>query len=142
MHHAPEILKEKGHKLTPQRLAIWHLLIEGGHYSADDIFKILADTVPGIDKSTVYRTLELLSELTLVRETKLPDNISRFEATDRPGHHHMVCDRCKTIFHFEDKMITLRLEDAAKSKSFSNSRFEVCINGICRNCQPKEGYEN
>lgn len=138
MHHAPDILKETGHKLTPQRLAIWHLLAGGGHFSADDIFNRLADNIPGIDRSTIYRTLELLAELELVQETKMSNNLSRYEATDKIGHHHMICENCREIYHFEDGALSDQLNAIASKASFKNAHFEVCIKGICINCLARE----
>lgn len=137
MHHGPHTLKEKGHKITPQRLAIWHLLLEGGHYSAEEISSKLEENFPGIDRSTVYRTLELLTELKLIQETKLPHNAARFEATDQLGHHHLVCTECREIYHFEHSGLFAALNDVAQKADFKEPSFDVCIKGICKICEQK-----
>jgi len=67
-----EILKQKGYRLTPQRLLVLDLLHEvEGHISAPDILNRARSKYPHVNKSTVYRTLQLLKELGLVTETEL-----------------------------------------------------------------------
>ena len=134
MHHAPETLKKSGHKITPQRLAVWHLLAEGGHYTADELYRELTQRFPGIDRSTVYRTLELLSELRLVQETRFPDGPSYFEATDQLGHHHMKCKGCGNITHFSHGQLDKVLAEVARSGEFRGEDLEVHVTGYCLCC--------
>ncbi len=58
-------LQSKGYKLTPQREATVRVLLENeeDHLSAEDVFMLVKDKAPEIGLATVYRTLELLSEL-------------------------------------------------------------------------------
>ena len=67
-----QTLKEKGYKLTPQRVAVLQVLHQSdGHITAADIYQKVQARYPHVNKSTVYRTLELLKELRLVTETDL-----------------------------------------------------------------------
>lgn len=74
-------LQSQGYKLTPQREATVRVLLENeeDHLSAEDVFMLVKDKFPEIGLATVYRTLELLSEMHVVEKmnsaTALPDMI-------------------------------------------------------------------
>ena len=72
MHHARATLREKGYRLTPQRNLIWEVLRDAGrHMTAEEVAAEVRRTLPDVNVSTVYRTLELLVSLDLVIETRL-----------------------------------------------------------------------
>ena len=63
-----EKLREKGWKVTRQRLSILQTLAEhkGQHLAAEDIFELMKDEYPEMGLATVYRTLQLLYEIQLI----------------------------------------------------------------------------
>ena len=72
MHHARATLREQGYRLTPQRNLIWEVLRDAGrHVTAEEVAAEVRRTLPDVNVSTVYRTLELLVSLDLVVETRL-----------------------------------------------------------------------
>ena len=72
MHHARATLREQGYRLTPQRNLIWEVLRDAGrHLTAEEVAAEVRRTLPDVNVSTVYRTLELLVSLDLVVETRL-----------------------------------------------------------------------
>jgi Fur family ferric uptake transcriptional regulator len=139
MHHAPQVLKQQGHKLTPQRLLIWHILAEGKHLTAEQIHKRVKSEFPGVDLATVYRTLELLVRLGLVQETQVTFGPSRYEATEEIGHNHIICRKCGKVEHFDG----LKLQEAASNvcefKDFDIGSVEVNLSSICNDCLKKGG---
>src|SRR2546430_17090982 len=76
-----------------------------GHLSIDQITQRVQEHNPNVSLSTVYRTLELLRELGLVREVHLPGEQSHFEAVEGTAHHHLVCRRCRTVIHLDDTLL-------------------------------------
>src|SRR4051794_9758960 len=65
-----QVLRQMGHKLTPQRLMVASVVRHhGGHLNAAEIYEQVKRTYPFVNISTVYRTLTLLRELRLVNET-------------------------------------------------------------------------
>ena len=67
MHHARATLREQGYRLTPQRNLIWEVLRDAGrHMTAEEVAAEARRTMPDVNVSTVYRTLELLVSLDLV----------------------------------------------------------------------------
>lgn len=93
---AEEKMRRAGHKVTPQRMAVVGALCEEQHQSLDEI----RSRCPRIGLVTVYRTLNLLSELGLVRRMDLGDR-PRYEMAER-HHHHLICESCGLISEFED----------------------------------------
>lgn len=89
-------LRRSGHKATPQRMAVIRALCEDQHQSLDE----LRARCPEVGLVTVYRTLDLLSGLGLVRRMDLGDR-PRYEIAER-HHHHLICESCGRISEFED----------------------------------------
>ena len=74
------LLKEKQLKMTPQRQRILQVFCEhpDSHLSAEDVYQIVRDDASDIGLATVYRTLELLSELDLLSQINFGDGRSRY----------------------------------------------------------------
>jgi Fur family ferric uptake transcriptional regulator len=88
-------LKERGHRLTPQRQLILEAIeSSAGHVSAESIHAKVAAQFPQVNISTVYRTLELLQELGMVTHTHFDDGVAQYHLSSEAPHQHMVCRRC------------------------------------------------
>src|SRR5215217_2824287 len=91
-----ELLRERGMRVTSQRLLIERALRDhGGHLTADQVHELVEPALPGVTQQTVYSTLALLAELGVARRVVAPGT-TRFEAT-RDDHQHAVCERCGAI---------------------------------------------
>lgn len=62
-----EMLRKRGLKVTPQRIAVIKTMIKGGHFSGEQIFSELKKTEPSISLSTVYNALETLEKAGIIR---------------------------------------------------------------------------
>jgi Fur family ferric uptake transcriptional regulator len=97
-----EILREKGHRLTPQRMLVIEALHKADrHISAEEIYRQLHRRYPYANISTVYRTLELLKKLDLVTETDFGEGRVRYHVAENGHHHHLVCRSCGNIIDLE-----------------------------------------
>lgn len=128
-------------RVTPQRAHIWRVLIESGeHFTADEVWERVSDALPGLELSTVYRSLEALRAAGLVAESRLPEGPRVFEA--RPAlHPHLVCEGCGGIFHPGPETGQGLLEILnAGSGGFEVRELHVAASGICAGClEGKEG---
>ncbi len=121
--------------MTPQRALVWRALVEsGGHFTADGLWEKVRGSLPGLELSTVYRSLEVLRAAGLVAESRPPEGPRVFEA--RPAlHPHMVCDVCGRIFHpapeAEGRMLAAL--DAA-AEGFEVRELHVMVRGTCSGC--------
>lgn len=134
-------LLEAGHKMTPQRWAIISIFLmnKGRHLSADDVYGTLKETYPNNGIATVYRTLELLDQIGVIRKTDFGDGRSRYEITDdgTQHHHHLVCTDCGRITEFEDELL-INLERTIQQKTgFLIREHEAKFYGLCVDCQNK-----
>ena len=106
MHHARQTLRDRGYRLTPQRNLIWEVLRDAGrHMTAEEVTAEVRSTLPDVNVSTVYRTLELLVSLDLVVETRLEGSACYYEVSPEPTHHHFVCRKCGAVGHFGDELL-------------------------------------
>jgi Fur family ferric uptake transcriptional regulator len=117
-----------GYRVTPQRLAVLRALDEEQHQSMEELLRRCSE----IGMATVYRTLDLLSELGLVRRMELGDG-SRYELAE-DHHHHMICDSCGYISEFEECPVDLnRLLHV--SLGFELRSHSVEVYGRCAVCK-------
>lgn len=85
-----EILRKKGLKVTPQRLAVLKLLSKGGHYSGEQIFEELKKNEPSISLSTVYNALEALESAGIINSFEA-NGITWYEMRRNP-HVNVICE--------------------------------------------------
>jgi Fur family transcriptional regulator, ferric uptake regulator len=133
----PVLLRARGRRLTPQRTQIWEVLIAAGdrHLTADQIAEQVQERLPGIYASTVYRTLEILTEEGLVLRTDLGGARAYYEPAREHRHHHLVCEHCDYVVHFHDDVLgdlPARIESAS---GFVLGAQEVTLFGVCPACR-------
>lgn len=97
-----KLLKERGLKTTSQRMAILRVLLSQPecHLTAEEIYDLVKKDWPDIGLATVYRNIQLLSEMNLIDKLNLDDGYVRYEIGDQDQkshhhHHHMICVSCK-----------------------------------------------
>ena len=78
------------------------------HPTADQVYTALKADNPNLSLGTVYRNLNLLSEMGMLMKIRIADGSDRFDGrTDK--HYHMVCDKCSRVFDVElDELDTLK----------------------------------
>ncbi len=139
MHHTELLadLRQRGHRLTPQREMILNVICEGnGHLTADEIIARIRKQYPYINKSAVYRTLELLARLCLVNPTDFGDGKVTYEIHRHPHHHHLVCRQCRKMIEV-DGAVFAPLEKLLRDEyAFAADLDHFAIFGLCRKCQP------
>lgn len=146
MHHyvksSNETLRKKGYRLTPQRHMILSVIQEAdGHLSIDQILERVQERNPYVSLSTIYRTLELLRELGLVRENHLPGEQPHYETAESTEHHHLVCRRCRMIIHLEDNLLGNLHEQLQQQHAFHGLTLDLVAAGYCDACWKKMQQE-
>lgn len=116
-------LKEAGYKLTRPRMAVLSVLKKS---ERPVTAKYIFGQVEKIDLVSVYRTLALLEELSLVNCEVL--NGEKIYCLALHPHHHIVCRKCGKIESFECRH---HFEDF---KGFSDVKHQMLVSGICNNC--------
>jgi Fe2+ or Zn2+ uptake regulation protein len=130
-------LRDKGYKLTPQRLEIIKLLArDQSHPGATHILEKIRKAIPRISMSTVYYTLDMMKREGLIRELEFYDRDNRYDI-NVSSHLNLICTECGKI---EDFMGELPLFSRAVEKETGfhpmNMRFEYY--GYCKECRKKK----
>lgn len=133
-------LHAKGYKLTPQREATVTVLLEReeDHLSAEEIFLLVKDKTPEIGLATVYRTLELLTELEIVDKINFGDGVSRYDLR-KEGinhfHHHLVCMECGSVEEIMEDLL-IDVEKIVEERwQFQVKNHRLTFHGVCKQCQ-------
>src|SRR5579884_506921 len=130
-----ELLRKRGYRLTPQRFMIMSVIQEAQeHLSVEQIAERVQQRNPYVSLSTIYRTLELLRELGLVRENHLPGQQPRYEIAEGKAHHHLVCRRCRSMLHLDDTLLGNLNEQLQDQYHFHNLTLDLVAAGYCDSC--------
>jgi len=105
------------------------------HISAEEIYAQVVTKYPYVNISTVYRTLELLKELSLVTETNLEEGRVRYHPADKGRHHHLVCQECGTIIDLNESVLSSLKSALLKEYKFNADLRHLAIFGRCAKCK-------
>ena len=131
-----ERLREKGYRLTPQRLMILSAIENSrDHISAEEIYAQVAAKYPNVNISTVYRTLELLKKLGMVYEIDLGEGRIRYHAEESGHHHHLVCQTCGNVIDIDESTLSSLRDILVRDYHFQAELRHVGIFGICEKCR-------
>ena len=138
-----EYLKQKGLRVTPQRLKILEAFLHADdHVSMEELFLIVRTKDNTIGQVTVYRTLKLLCEAGLAMEIHFSDGIARYELAASDSHHdHMVCVACGKVIEIYDPRIEKTQHELADKYDFLLRGHVHNLYGICSACAAQEQRE-
>ncbi|MGQ9555205.1 MAG: Fur family transcriptional regulator [Anaerolineae bacterium] len=127
-------LRRAGYKLTPPRLAVLEILeAEGRHLSPAEVLDRGRAIYPALSRATVYRTLELLIELGVLRPIYLGERGSRV-ARIEGGHQHLVCLDCGSVIHLDESVSDELEEILSKRLGYQVSSYLLELYGACPTC--------
>jgi Fur family ferric uptake transcriptional regulator len=133
-----QTLREKGYRLTPQRELVLKAVDELGHATPDEVLAKVREQSSAVNISTVYRTLELLEELEMVRHTHITDRAPTYHSRSTPDHVHLVCRGCGRVLEAQPEEFS-PLSEALKSKhQFTADMGHLTVFGRCGGCDDKE----
>ncbi len=125
-------------KYSRQREVIKNFLMtRKDHPTADVVYMNVRKIYPSISLGTVYRNLQLLSELGEIKKLNVGDGVDHFDADTSP-HYHFICKECGSV-------IDLQMGNIDTIKDIAGVNFDGQIAGhityfygICGNCCKKE----
>lgn len=136
-----DLLRTNGLKVTYQRIAILEVLSNrpGEHLTAEEIYDLVKAEYPDIGLATVYRTIQLLSDLNLIDKLNLDDGYVRYEigrknCEECHHHHHLICLECGNIYAFQDDLLENLEERIKETLGFEVEDHEVKLYGHCKEC--------
>src|SRR6266568_9333409 len=88
------MLRDRGLRMTPQRRAIVSEIVAvRGHINPSEVSRRVRDRFPGVNPSTVYRTLDLLAELGVLSHAHL-ESCAEYHRKAESDHVHLACSNC------------------------------------------------
>lgn len=132
-------LRNNGHKITPQRLAIVKIIAQSeGHPSVEDIYEQLRNDFPTMSLATVYRNIVTIKSLGEVLELGFPDGSNRYDGHKPYPHPHVICIKCKKIVDPDlDSLDEMEKEIASETK-FKILNHRLDFFGICSECMASQ----
>ena len=136
MNDWQERLRASGHRLTPQRELVLAAVETLGHATPDEVYAEVRTHSTSINLSTVYRTLELLDDLGLIRHAHLSDRAPTYHSASGHEHAHLVCRECRRVFSIDRGEVESALGDLAQARGFRPDYGHLTIFGTCADCTP------
>jgi Fur family transcriptional regulator, ferric uptake regulator len=137
MKHSLAVLEDAGFRSGGARRSVVELLgRQNCCLSAQEIFDRLRSGRRPVGIATVYRTLDILADLRLVKRIDAGDGIARYEPAlpDGDHHHHLVCRDCGKVEAFVDPRLERAIDRAAGGLGYSVDEHEVVLTGACADC--------
>ena len=128
------MLRARGYRLTPQRELVLRAVDRLGHATPDEVLAAVRDESEAVNISTVYRTLELLEELELVRHAHISDRAPTYHSTVGPAHVHLVCRTCRSVIEVEPEVVAPLVATLEDRHDFATDVGHLTIFGICGGC--------
>ena len=133
--HLLDLLRERGNRLTPQRVAILRAIVNHpGHPSAEQVHHDILRDFPTTSLATVYKTIALLKDVGEILELGFGDDGSRFDGRKPYPHPHLICTRCGMIMDSEVENFQILIDNLASKNGFSVKTHRFDIFGLCSSC--------
>jgi Fur family ferric uptake transcriptional regulator len=129
-----ELLRAKGYRLTPQRELVLRAVERLGHATPDEVLQEVRAESQAVNISTIYRNLELLEELGLVRHTHITDRAPTYHSTSMPQHVHLVCRGCHKIIDATPEDVAPLTDGLSEKYGFRTDVGHLTIFGTCSEC--------
>lgn len=129
------LLRDKGFKVTPQRLAIYSALVAtNSHPSAEMIYNELQPLYPTMSLATVYKTIEILKTLDLVQVLNVGEDSFRYDA-NTSNHPHIRCMGCGRVDDLMGVDSSEFIDQVAAMTKYSIQGQQFYFYGMCPKCQ-------
>ncbi len=127
-------LRARGLRLTPQRELVLDAVRDLGHATPEQVLGHVQRTATGVNASTVYRTLDLLEELGLVRHTHLGHGAPTYHYGGSADHFHAVCRDCGAVSEVPTGTAHGFAEQLRAELAFETDMGHLTVFGRCGRC--------
>ncbi len=128
-------LHSLGYRLTPQRQLVLQAVDTLGHATPDEILAEVQQHASAVNVSTVYRNLEVLEELGLVRHAHLSDRAPTYHSVTDHTHFHLVCRKCQRVVSVDADVVTPLADLLRNDEGFVLDVGHLAIFGECVECE-------
>lgn len=132
---AREELHARGLRWTPQRRLLVDVLSRtDGHVTGAELVERCRAIDPATIPSTVYRTLDVLEELGLVRHAHGPDGREEYHALPDAEHGHLHCSACRGTWEIDASEAAGFADALRRERGFVLDLSHLSVSGRCAGC--------
>lgn len=136
-----ELLRQRGHRMTAQRRAIVvEIMNTSGHIAPAEVAGRVQELLPGVNPSTVYRTLELLEEVGVLTHAHV-ERGPEYHHAHRHDHVHLICSSCGLERSLSIATLKKVGEDFEGAAGFRPDFTHYAIWGLCEDCKGQRRNE-
>jgi Fur family ferric uptake transcriptional regulator len=135
-----DALGAAGYRLTePRRLVAELVEARTGHFTANDLIADAQEQELGIGRATIFRALDLFTELEVLERIDLPSGDHAYvPCLPTHHHHHVICQRCGKVTEVEDLGLGAALRAMERNSGWRVERHRLELYGCCPECQEEE----
>jgi len=130
-----ERLRGSGYRLTPQRELVLAAVERLGHATPEEVLAVVRESSSAINLSTVYRNLEVLEELGLVRHAHLSDRGATYHSATDHEHFHLVCRKCSRVTSVDPDVAGALASRLRDELGFEADLGHLVVFGACVECE-------
>jgi Fur family ferric uptake transcriptional regulator len=129
-------MEAAGYRLTGPRRAVARLIAaREGHFSAADLIDDARVRGLGIGRATIFRSLELMTELGVLERLDLPSGEHAYVACEPAHHHHVVCEVCGRVTEIDDRGLAAAVQDIERRTGWQVESHRLELYGRCPSCR-------
>lgn len=129
------LLKRGKHRWTIQRQTILNVLEESReHLTIEQLLERVQDLCPPVTLSTIYRNVELLIDMGVVRINHFPGEGATYELSSDKPHVHLVCHCCHRVTHLDSAQFEKLQADLQIPSPFHVTSIALMVTGYCHRC--------
>ena len=134
-----EKLRTRGHRITPQRLAILKVLVASeAHPSVDQVYDQVKAAFPTTSLATVYKTVSIVKAMGEALELEFSQGSNRYDGKKPYPHPHVICTQCQKIIDYETVEIDAMVTKIKQATGFEIDNHRLDFYGICTTCQKSQ----
>jgi Fur family transcriptional regulator, ferric uptake regulator len=130
-----ERLRGSGYRLTPQRELVLAAVEKLGHATPEEVLAEVRSSSSAVNLSTVYRNLEVLEELGLVRHAHLSDRGATYHSVTEHEHFHLVCRKCQRVLSVDPSVAAPFVARLREEHGFDADLGHLVVFGTCTTCE-------
>jgi Fe2+ or Zn2+ uptake regulation protein len=133
--HYKQELRSAALRATSGRLAVLGALESAPHSSAEQVFALISEDLPGTSPQAVYMVLNDLARAGLIRRFEPAGSAALYERRTGDNHHHLVCESCGEVHDVDCVVGQAPCLTPDNDQGFAVREAEVTFWGLCADCQ-------
>lgn len=135
VHMWDDTLRAGGYRVTPQRQLVLEAVARLEHATPEEIYGEVRQTARGVNVSTVYRTLELLEHLGLVKHNHIHHGAPSYHLAEHAQHVHLVCRQCEQVTEVDQATVLPLVVALEEHQGFLTDMGHLTVFGLCSACR-------